>query len=686
MVKNQMAPVESYPEWSDKEQRSLFAFETQLQKTKLCTYHLKGRCKHSTACRFAHGTEELVVPPNLHKTKMCPMVLANKQCKNHECTFAHHERELKKVNVCHKTVVCSWFLAGMCRNGSDCSFAHGDHELKGSKPQEQKLEPHAVRKNVKRQQNELIFVQPEPLSRQTSVALPVPPKCGPQYMPPENSLFSEPCPFTPPQQQLSSVPPPPPLPCVPPPPPPGVPNFVNGMQPYVGQCPAPPQREVLSMQFNYMSMPPTPAMPPFADVEVSSGTPVQCEREHISMKEVEESSLNSMELCQEISSQADTSTELPTQNADLGRNFVGSPLSKGGVSSRMVVAKGRSRSLDVPRRESDDNACLNLPGYAIKNTFINTINDVDIDFMAMDNMMNTFENIRVLSPETYASSGMEPVSSETGTMEWLSDHAANRWDSDGSDGVRPCGGEWGNAIQDHSKVSNEGCGQIPKSGVPTPEVPLPDSGTVSGYGPPQQPFMNFQVANTPTPTGRPAAPPTAASPLPHFNLNPGMVERVVFVGGDNLQYAAHFEISQDITGPNSCGFPRLPDGCNWAFDDSAQMPQDPGPSVVRGHFVPVSTLPTAHANQHVLPHSQQPQQHQLGMYDMMGQKSCRRERTTPTAWSDPISPKSPCRSRMQVPSWEQQASWGPPQGPPQWDTGKSTPGHSMKQRSKPPQK
>jgi hypothetical protein len=253
-----------------KEQRSLFALETQLQRTKLCRYHLKGLCKHGSGCRFAHGPQELQQPPNLQKTRMCPDLLSNGECHNPQCTFAHQESELKKVNICHKTAVCTWFLAGKCRNGTECHFAHGEHELRGNGrnlSQEQKFEPPAMRDNVDGQQKEPMFIQssmaaPEPLPRQAPVVHQVPP-----YMSPENSQFQVPCVFQATQQPLASVPPLPP--------PPGfMPSYVNGMQPCVGGYPTPPQQEVPPMQATYMSMPPPPLMPPFTDVEATRSLPL----------------------------------------------------------------------------------------------------------------------------------------------------------------------------------------------------------------------------------------------------------------------------------------------------------------------------------------------------------------------------------------------------------------------------
>lgn len=249
---------------TEKEQRSLFALETQLQKTKLCRYHMKGLCKHGSDCRFAHGKDELVQPPNLQKTRMCPDFLANGVCNNPNCTFAHHESELKKVNICHKTAVCTWFLAGKCRNGEECDFAHGEHELKGNAAavtvantrkqpvqMEQQERMPLTADNSGYQRKEPMFIQ----SSMTPAASVPPP-----YEAPENTQWSHADQFQP-QMHFPVVPPPPP--------PPGfMPTYMPGMQPCLAMqpgYPAAPQQDPTA--FNYMGMQPPPLMPQYPGVE-----------------------------------------------------------------------------------------------------------------------------------------------------------------------------------------------------------------------------------------------------------------------------------------------------------------------------------------------------------------------------------------------------------------------------------
>lgn len=227
------------------------ALETQLQKTKLCRFHMKGLCQHGSSCRFAHGSSELVQTPNLSKTKMCPDLVANGRCKNRQCAFAHHESELKEVSVCHKTLECTWFLAGKCRNGSECRFAHGKHELKGNEKNmapERKLEPPGLL-------NKIDFQRRQPMQVQSLMKVPETEPC----IPPETSTFYDPRSYETPTPRTV-------LPSIPTPPPPGfMPGFDYGMQPCVTGYPAAPVHP------NYMSMPPVPLMPPFG-FEMDDGT------------------------------------------------------------------------------------------------------------------------------------------------------------------------------------------------------------------------------------------------------------------------------------------------------------------------------------------------------------------------------------------------------------------------------
>jgi len=273
-----MSVVEGYPELNfcandateyqdaikGKEQRSLFALEAQLQKTKLCRYHMKGLCKHATECRFAHGPSELAELPNLQKTRMCPSLLANGQCDNPDsCTFAHHESEIKKVNICHKTAMCTWYLAGKCRNGTECKFAHGEHELKGVTANSKKNVD--ANNQMPKQQMPKQMLPPTPDNNGNGCKEPMFVHSSimpPAYCPPESSLLSQPYQVQPPLLQWPAVGPQPGL----------MPNFMDYMQPCFSAYPPPLMPEMLP-DVDFMSMQPSPVMQQYPGVEAATGLP-----------------------------------------------------------------------------------------------------------------------------------------------------------------------------------------------------------------------------------------------------------------------------------------------------------------------------------------------------------------------------------------------------------------------------
>lgn len=272
--------VEGYPEMifcntdgndatkiqDEKELRSLFAFEKQLQKTKLCRYHMKGLCRHGSDCRFAHGKDELAQLPNLQKTRMCPSLLANGHCGNPEtCTFAHHESELKKVNICHKTAICTWYLAGKCRNGTKCDFAHGEHELQGGGATKNAKNSMPEQKTTKPDNNG--YKRREPMFIQPSITATAPTPSP--YKPSEDFAVDNQL-----AQQYQVQPPSAQWPAAGPPLGP-MPNIMQGMQPaygfgaYGAAYPSPQ----LMMPPNYMSMPNPAMMEQYAGVEPVASLP-----------------------------------------------------------------------------------------------------------------------------------------------------------------------------------------------------------------------------------------------------------------------------------------------------------------------------------------------------------------------------------------------------------------------------
>jgi hypothetical protein len=123
-------PVPAASEKKDKNRRT--CLHTQLRKTKICMYHLRGACQYSTNCAFAHTCSELQGTPDLAKTRLCKTYAATGLCTDMECTFAHGEEELRSTNSFFKKTLCMWNEKGKCRNGDQCRFAHGSPELRSN--------------------------------------------------------------------------------------------------------------------------------------------------------------------------------------------------------------------------------------------------------------------------------------------------------------------------------------------------------------------------------------------------------------------------------------------------------------------------------------------------------------------------------------------------------------------------
>mmetsp|Transcript_43970 Transcript_43970/g.113201 ORF Transcript_43970/g.113201 Transcript_43970/m.113201 type:complete len:248 (-) Transcript_43970:189-932(-) len=101
----------------------------QYQKTRVCTFWLKGRCRRSP-CSFAHGELELRNAPDLTRTSMCRTFAARGQCPDQQCTFAHSYDELRTTDECFKTRLCDFVGHGLtCRYGILCRHAHSVEEL-----------------------------------------------------------------------------------------------------------------------------------------------------------------------------------------------------------------------------------------------------------------------------------------------------------------------------------------------------------------------------------------------------------------------------------------------------------------------------------------------------------------------------------------------------------------------------
>lgn len=115
----------------------------QLQKTRLCVYHMRGTCQYGTTCSFAHTQSELSSTPDLQRTRLCT-AFAQGQCDNPNCSFAHGEAELRSTDMFYKKQVCIWHERGRCRNGESCRFAHGPNELREKSGRSQVAAPPGV--------------------------------------------------------------------------------------------------------------------------------------------------------------------------------------------------------------------------------------------------------------------------------------------------------------------------------------------------------------------------------------------------------------------------------------------------------------------------------------------------------------------------------------------------------------
>mmetsp|Transcript_50074 Transcript_50074/g.93708 ORF Transcript_50074/g.93708 Transcript_50074/m.93708 type:complete len:217 (+) Transcript_50074:62-712(+) len=75
-------------------------FRAQFYKTELCQFYSDGLCSRGPSCNYAHGENELRIPPDLAKTSMCKDWQAG-HCKLHpsKCQFAHGSDELKRTEV-----------------------------------------------------------------------------------------------------------------------------------------------------------------------------------------------------------------------------------------------------------------------------------------------------------------------------------------------------------------------------------------------------------------------------------------------------------------------------------------------------------------------------------------------------------------------------------------------------------
>jgi hypothetical protein len=97
----------------------------QFRKTKLCSYHLAGRCTFGAQCFYAHNAEDVEASPDLKKTKLCSAWQEGTCDRGANCVYAHGAKELRSTCAVYKTVQCQWYMAGHCSLGQSCRYAHG---------------------------------------------------------------------------------------------------------------------------------------------------------------------------------------------------------------------------------------------------------------------------------------------------------------------------------------------------------------------------------------------------------------------------------------------------------------------------------------------------------------------------------------------------------------------------------
>eukprot|EP00928_Gymnodinium_smaydae_P040232 TRINITY_DN27312_c0_g1_i1.p1 TRINITY_DN27312_c0_g1~~TRINITY_DN27312_c0_g1_i1.p1 ORF type:complete len:441 (-),score=57.24 TRINITY_DN27312_c0_g1_i1:84-1406(-) len=71
--------------------------QDEIRKTKMCKFHLAGRCSRGRACTFAHDELELRPQLNLFRTRPCAAFMRRGSCNEGEsCRFAHGKQELRQ--------------------------------------------------------------------------------------------------------------------------------------------------------------------------------------------------------------------------------------------------------------------------------------------------------------------------------------------------------------------------------------------------------------------------------------------------------------------------------------------------------------------------------------------------------------------------------------------------------------
>lgn len=72
--------------------------EVRFAKTKMCKFHLQGKCAKGASCSFAHGCDEMEDSPDLYRTQLCMALYKTGTCKDSEnCKYAHTREQLRAL-------------------------------------------------------------------------------------------------------------------------------------------------------------------------------------------------------------------------------------------------------------------------------------------------------------------------------------------------------------------------------------------------------------------------------------------------------------------------------------------------------------------------------------------------------------------------------------------------------------
>mmetsp|Transcript_63063 Transcript_63063/g.181407 ORF Transcript_63063/g.181407 Transcript_63063/m.181407 type:complete len:609 (+) Transcript_63063:77-1903(+) len=73
------------------------------EKTRICKFYVKGRCKRGASCMFAHNERELRPQPDFFKTQLCIDHFRHGSCSMGDaCNYAHSPEEIRRTNVPRK--------------------------------------------------------------------------------------------------------------------------------------------------------------------------------------------------------------------------------------------------------------------------------------------------------------------------------------------------------------------------------------------------------------------------------------------------------------------------------------------------------------------------------------------------------------------------------------------------------